>query len=123
MMKTDKELMKVLEESREAYREVCAKMQDGVKTLESIYGETVLGKPSETVQRFVEAVGLDTANEVVATLIHRHGWDGRIWRGAKEWASDYGWDEEAANRMWVYTNRIHMAHLNQIADEMRKLNG
>ena len=66
---------------------------------------------------FVEAVGYEAAVEIVASLVNRSAWDGRISRRCAEWANtqENAWDEEARSRLSIYTDRIHMVHLDQIA--------
>lgn len=103
------------------YRATCEAMRENVKTLENVYGETITSTPAETVARFVKAVGYTAAVETIATLINRHAWDGRICNSVKAWAVtvEGAYDEEAAERMWIFTNRIHMAHLDQLAEAMK----
>lgn len=92
-----------------------------VETVENIYAESISGTPAETVKKIVSAIGYESAVEIIASMVNRiSAWDGRISRTAKEWASTQGnaWDEEAADRIGIYSDRIHAAHLNQIAEAM-----
>ena len=104
------------------YRAEREKLLETVSTLEAIYADTIELTPADTVARFKEAVGEELARATVATLINRSAWDGRISQRSKTWAEGVteAWDEQAAVRMGVYTNRVHMAHLDQIAREMTK---
>lgn len=70
----------------------------------------------------MEAVGYEAAVEIIASLVNRSAWDGRISRRSAEWANaqENSWDEEACSSLSLYTNRIHMAHLDQIAAAMMK---
>ena len=96
-----------------------------VKTLETIYDESVSAgqPPRETVRILIEKIGFSRASAAVGTLVnHSSEWDSRISRKNAAWAAglENAWDNETAFHMGVYTIRIHMAHLNQIADAMRK---
>ena len=122
-MKTVKTITELCEAGRAAeYRAEREKLLETVSTLEAIYSDTRELTPAETVARFKETVGAELAQIAVATLINRSAWDGRISRRSAAWAESItgAWDEEAAQRMGIYTNKIHMAHLEQIAQEMRK---
>lgn len=78
--------------------------------------------PGDTVASFVESVGYEKAAATIATLINRSSWDGRISGKNADWAKtiDNALDQEAAVALGIYTNAIHMTHLDQIADKMRK---
>lgn len=89
-------------------------LREAVTALEAAYSETRELTPADTVNRFKEAVGEELAKATVATLIKRSSWDGRISRASKEWA-----DTIPTTDADVYTT-IHMAHLDQIAREMKK---
>lgn len=91
-----------------------------VETVENIYAESISGTPAETVKKIVSAIGYESAVEIIASMVNRLAWDGRISDHAKAWASaqENAWDEEAANRIGIYSNRIHAAHLDQIAEAM-----
>ena len=99
-------------------------MQDDVKTLETIYGNNVgmySARPDETIREFVQAVGYGRACSAVASLVNRSAWDGRIDKRNAAWAASVAGslDEECCQHFSIYTNRIHMAHLNQLADALR----
>lgn len=107
-----------------AYRRTLEASRD---TLESLYAaqydETsplYRSTPAQTVAAFVDAVGYETAVEIIASLVNRSAWDGRISRRAADWASsqENSWDEEACTRLSLYSNRIHCAHLDQIVRAM-----
>ena len=95
-----------------------------VQTLERIQNEDYASRktPDDTVAAFVKAVGYENAVVTIATLINRSGWDGRISGKNAEWAKtiDNALDEKAAVDCDLYADGIHMAHLDQIADKMRK---
>lgn len=99
-------------------------MQDDVKTLETIYGNNVgmySARPDETIREYVQAVGYGRACSAVASLVNRSAWDGRIDKRNAAWAASVAGslDEECCQHFSIYTNRIHMAHLNQLADALR----
>ena len=120
-MKTYSEYLALDRETRFPLRD---EIRADVKTLETIYGESVSAgqPPRETVRILIEKIGFSRASAAVGTLVNHYAWDGRIGRKNAAWAAglENAWDEETASHMGVYTNRIHMAHLDQIADAMRK---
>ena len=95
-----------------------------VQTLERIQNEDYANRktPDDTVAAFVKAVGYDNAVVTIATLINRSAWDGRISGKNADWAKtiDNALDEKAAVDCDLYADGIHMTHLDQIADKMRK---
>lgn len=95
--------------------------KSNVDKLHEIYGDTCSGSPAGTVSAFVDAVGHDTAAAVIASLVNRHNFDGRISRRNVAWAAGVAaaWDYESMVNFYMYS-KIHLAHLDQIADEMRK---
>ena len=115
--------------NREQWNQYRRTLKANLSTLEAIYDaqhdvESPLynSTPAQTVAAFVETVGYEAAVEIVASLVNRSAWDGRISTRCVEWANtqENSWDEEACSRLSIYTNRIHTAHLNQIADAMMK---
>lgn len=119
-MKTTAELHAMLNADRTAYFAECKSLRAAKAELETIYRESIEGKPSETVKRFVEAVGYDKAVAVVASMVNVKAWDGRISKRVKDWAKglETSWDEEAARELWLHGDEIHPAHLNQIGAAM-----
>lgn len=94
------------------------------ETIITTYNETHNSKPSDTVAALVDALGYDPAVVTVAELVNTVGdWDLRISDRNREWAGNV---TEAASRdelreMGIYTpSAIHPAHIDQIADAMRK---
>lgn len=107
-------------ENRFAIRE---KLLENVKTLKTVYSETREGRPADTVAAYIAAVGYEAAAETIATLVIRHGWDGRIRQRVKEWAAGIpgAFDEEAAQHFGAYIDDVvHLAHFDQIAAEFMK---
>lgn len=119
-MKTIETINAILSESRETYRTTAATIREAVKTLESIHAENIDKTPAETVAAYVAAVGHDMAVCIVASLINRCAWDGRISSRCAQWASeqDSAWDEASAEKLCISADRIHRAHLDQIAAAM-----
>lgn len=115
--------------NREQWFQYRRTMEANLATLETLYAaqydkESPLyhSTPEQTVAAYVEAVGYEAAVEIIASLVNRSAWDGRISRRSAEWANaqENSWDEEACSSLSLYTNRIHMAHLDQIAAAMMK---
>ena len=121
-MKTIETITALIAENREAWFTLRNTIRADVKALETIYGETRESTPADTIKKLVDAVGYEAAVVAVASLVNRHAWDGRISRRAATWAAsiENALDEAAAEKASVYTSRIHMAHLNQLADAMQK---
>lgn len=118
-MKTMDYINALIESNVDEYLREYREMREAVKTLESIYGNTIEKTPKDTLTECVAEMGLDKTKVTIASLISYHGWDGRISSRAKEWAAavPMAYDEKAAERLNIYTNRIHMSHLNQLARE------
>lgn len=115
--------------NREQWFQYCRTVKANLATLETLYAaqydeESPLyhSTPEQTIAAYVEAVGYEAAVEIIASLVNRNAWDGRISRRSAEWANaqENSWDEEACSSLSLYTNRIHMAHLDQIANAMMK---
>lgn len=115
--------------NREQWFQYRRTLESNLSTLDALYAaqydaESPLyhSTPAQTVAAFVESVGYEAAVEIVASLVNRSAWDGRISRRCAEWANtqENSWDEEACSRLSIYTNRIHTAHLDQIAAAMMK---
>ena len=99
-------------------------MRSAADTIDSIYTATRDSDPAETVDRFVRAVGEDRAMATIASLVNRSAWDGRISSRNASWARGVtgAYNEDEANRAGIST-RMHLAHLDQIADAMRRRRG
>ena len=94
-----------------------------IESLESIYSQDreTGTKPTETVKEYISAVGKETAAAIIALMVRRVSWDGRISRDAKEWAASIAIPEDLAKREDdAYSEKIHTAHLNQLACAMPK---
>ena len=107
---------------RDTWIEEYRAIHSDLKALENAYGETCLKTPKDTLRFCYESIGEARTKTVIASLISYHGWDGRISNTAKRWAAtiEDAYDEAAANSISLYTNRIHMAHLDQLACECAK---
>ena len=112
------------DEQRAAYRALRDDLRLALEALENQYSEDLRAgnTPSNTIHAYLMMVGADMARSVIATLVNQSAWDGRISDRNAAWAAgiENAWDADSANRMSIYTNRIHMAHLDQMADAMRK---
>lgn len=84
--------------------------------LEQAYTES--NTPAETIDRAAAIMGIDRVREIVASLINvRADYDGRISADAKAWAQTIpgALDAAAAERVRLYSDAIHPAHLDQLA--------
>ena len=97
-------------------------LRKGLLQLEDAYGETCCKRPADTISLCFDRIGPELTKTIIATLVNYHGWDGRISNTAKRWAGtvEEAFDEQAALQLSIYTNRIHMAHLDQLACELAK---
>lgn len=94
------------------------------ETLVNIYREdSAEGRlPSETVNRFIEAVGKSNARNCLDMIVRHISWDGRISRYAKEWAYHIDPPESWTKRAdYFSTDKIHPAHINQLAEAAAKI--
>lgn len=89
-------------------------LHEAVRALEKSYRDTLELTPADTVAHFFKAVGEDLGKTTVAILIKRNAWDGRISRRSAAWA------ETVTTEDSEIVTTIHKAHLEQIAQEMRK---
>ena len=124
-MKTMDYINTLIERNVDEYRAEYKEMKDAVKTLENAYA-MCLGQnrtPKETIMECITEMGWTKTKTAIASLVNYHGWDGRIGRTAKEWAVavPMAYDEKAAEKLNIYTNRIHMSHLDQLARECAKI--
>lgn len=106
------------------YRSDIEARRNHVEVLERIQGEHYATRktPADTVAEFVDSVGYDAAVATIATLVNRSAWDGRISQKNAEWAMTVSnaLDRQTAVDCYIHAKNIHMAHLDQIADDMRK---
>ena len=116
-MKTTKYIDSLVSANREEWISEYRRANAALKTIEEIYGNTCTGNPKETIKECYNKVGKALTDDIIASLINYHGWDGRIGRAAQDWAVKVpgAYDEAACARAHIYTNRIHMSHLDQLA--------
>lgn len=122
-MKNLNDLHALFVNDRAAYRETVATLSNAVATLERVYNQTRELRVSDTVKAYVDAVGLDVAISAVATLVNACPVaDARIYPAVRRWAESCpnGWDTESCEHMGLRVS-IHLAHLNQIAQEISAL--
>ena len=114
-------------EGAPAYRAHRDELRDAVSFLCNQYEVDRLGAveqtPAHTVTAWAVQVGYTRAAVVLASLVNRAAWDGRISREVKAWAAGVAdaYDEEAAERLSLSCDTIHRAHLDQIAAAFMKL--
>ena len=123
-MKTMNEIRTMLDADRAGYFKMKDDLLFDLSRLESIYmhDRMVDHSPAVTVHTLIADIGEEKAEALIATLINHAAWDGRISKAAAAWAQtvESSWDEEAAMKLGLYTDKIHKAHLNQLAEEMMK---
>ena len=80
------------------------------------------GRADETVAALVEKLGYEDAREIVAAMVNAKGdWDQRISDRNRAWAADLAQDRDTLAAAYIYyCDDIHPAHMDQIADAMRK---
>ncbi len=121
-MKTTEYIDRLVETDRDAWIAEYRAVQAVLRALEYIYGETVTQSPKATVDAFTGAVGVDMEKNIIASLVNQSAWDGRISRRASDWALSVAgaYDKKACERLYLYCDRIHRAHLDQIALELMR---
>lgn len=104
-----------------------------LSALESVFDQTRDQRVSDSVaamvrdyaDRFYNKYGFhttmgsaaDAVRDLVASLVNRSSWDGRLSRRVVSWAESRAQavDRETADKMGLYT-KLHMAHVDQIAE-------
>ena len=122
-MKTIETINTLCQQDASLYRAHRDELLANIKTLDSIARDAIDngGKVRDAVKAFVKLVGSDAAVQTVASLVNRSAWDGRISSANANWAKavEESWDEDAMVRMGAYC-KMHMAHLDQTADYLRR---
>ena len=97
-------------------------MGEALKRLDRIFDETRDQGPEATVDRLVSEIGEEAAARTVATLVNRAGDDGRIDNRNREWAGSVqgAVSRDEGLRRGIGSDRIHRAHVDQIASAMRR---
>lgn len=77
--------------------------------------------PKATVEATIATIGYEMTEAIIATITNAKAWDGRISDANKEWAAkvDECLTKQTADKFCLYSDDIHPAHLDQIADAMR----
>lgn len=123
-MKTKNDVVAIREASTFAYQLLCERLKAMIETLEKIVRQGVSehDAPEHSVEIFIEEVGKRRAEIVLASLVNRVSWDGRISGKNVQWARSCAesFDEDAMSEMRLYSDKIHCAHLDQLADVFRK---
>lgn len=71
--------------------------------------------PAETVTAWVSAVGYNVACVALGSAVNCVGdWDARIGRTARKWAEAVGYDRNSAMDMYLFTDRVHNCHKEQL---------
>lgn len=95
-------------------------MESAKNRFVDIYKETCSGKVSDTVRTALDELGLDVFREVLAMWVQAKSWDGRIDRRNAEFFGAVEVDKRVADHIYGLDS-IHPAHLDQIADEFRRV--
>lgn len=124
-MKTQENLDAIMQLSRFAYFELKDSLEKAIESLEKIVCDDIEkgAAPQKSYERFENEIGRWKASVVIASLVNANAWDGRISKINAEWASycSDAFDESAMQKLRVYT-KIHISHLDQLADVIRKRN-
>lgn len=122
-MKTIETINTLCQKDASLYRAHRNELLANIKTLDECVSEARDNNESvrSAVKTFVTKVGEYAAKVTVASLINRSAWDGRISTANANWAKavEDSWDEDAMVRMGAYC-KMHMAHLDQTADYVRR---
>lgn len=122
-MKTIETINTLCQKDASLYRAHRNELLANIKTLDECVSDAVSNgsKVRDAVKLFVSKVGEYAAKVTVASLINRSAWDGRISTANANWAKavEDSWDEDAMVRMGAYC-KMHMAHLDQTADYVRR---
>lgn len=111
------------QDARRQLREYNQRMRSDAEMLDDIYASRNDDEtPEQTVARFEQMVGVERATNTIASLVNRHASDGRISRTNRSWASEQSGALRDRENRGVIDTRMHMAHLNQVADAMRHRN-
>ena len=98
--------------------------QNAIRELIGIYEETRDTTPQNTAEKIVSAMGTVKAGETMAVLIKDCSWDGRISQENRNyWQKVKSWEKESESEFLGVSaiDRLHRAHLDQIAAELRKI--
>lgn len=122
-MKTIETINTICQKDASLYRAHRNELIANIKTLDECVSEARDNNESvrNAAKAFVAKVGTFAAKVTVASLVNRSAWDGRISSANANWAKavEDSWDEDAMVRMGAYC-KMHMAHLDQTADYVRR---
>ncbi len=122
-MKTIETINTLCQKDASLYRAHRDELLNNIKTLDECVSEARDNNESvrNAAKAFISKVGAFAAKVTVASLVNRSAWDGRISTANANWAKaiDEAWDEDAMVRMGAYC-KMHMAHLDQTADYVRR---
>ena len=121
-MKTRIQIIEMIREDRTAGFEARHAIEDAFRTFEGIYDETRGAGYVETLTRSAETLGDETTREIIASLLNMHPHDGRISDRNRTWAEtiDGALSREDVVELVDSCYSIHCAHLDQLADYLRK---
>lgn len=96
-------------------------LNENKQTLITIHSLT--NGPKETVEALIARIGYYSSRSLIATMVADKAWDGRISEANKEWGlnnMEVSTVGDPFRASFIAGDTIHVAHLNQIADYMRK---
>ena len=122
-MKTLKDVNTLIDHDVNQYRETRSGLLKDLRDLEQIYRDALGTSALFCVLKAADELGAERTKILLASLTNYSAWDGRISRANAQWAQAIpeSWDESACQRMSVYTNVIHKAHLDQMVTAMRRV--
>ena len=122
-MKTIETINTLCQKDASLYRAHRNELLANIQTLDECVSEARDNNESvrNAAKSFIAKVGTFAAKVTVASLVNRSAWDGRISSANANWAKavEESWDEDAMVRMGAYC-KMHMAHLDQTADYIRR---
>ena len=99
------------------------KMASDKQVLINAYENSLVngGAMNDAIRECIQAIGQDATRTIIAELVNISAWDGRISNKAKAWAATVETAADCAELEAISfygTDRIHKAHLDQIARAM-----
>lgn len=116
-MRTAETLRQIMLTDRAVYRSFRSACADQLQALHRAHKMTQDSGPKATAEVLAHEIGRSEANALLASLVNYAAHDGRYDPSVREWSEglDSANDAEAADMLGLYTDKIHPAHLNQIA--------
>lgn len=96
-------------------------LRDRIRKLEDIHVDVRMttNNPDDAIENLLKVFSEYDLCELVAAMVQRYYWDGRISGRNIEWANTWTFPTTVTEN--AGTNKIHMCHLDAIATRVRKL--